>query len=284
MVGGGSHRTRVSGTLPKIVAYGLASFVSYSRIKARQHFPSDVFIGGMMGQMIAQDVYSRRHDPELGGGEWASLSALARAWESSGPQNLGSPYVPLDSWIYPALDRLAGLGLIDSAFSGMRPWTRRECMRQLNEAEEKGVDAGENTEAGKLVEALEREFRPESEALGDGSDGAGFRLESVLLAHGAHFRRAADGRLYVRADTVQRFWASVRRRMEHGERFFGLRDERSLGRVCARRDGNRARAFRRIRWRRDKSYRKSTYFRSWRRGRPKPSVRRLPLAWMLMSG
>ncbi len=133
----------------------------------------------MMGQMIGQDVYSRHHDPDLGGGTWQSFSDLARAWESGGPQNLGTPYVPLDSWIYPALDRLAGLGLIDSAFSSMRPWTRRECMRQLSEAEEKGVDAGENTEASKLVEALELELRPETEALGDGSDGAGFRLESV---------------------------------------------------------------------------------------------------------
>ncbi len=161
------------GPIPKILAYGLASFVSYERIKGKQHFPSDVFVGSMMGQMISQDIYSRRHDPELGGGEWQSFTALARAWESSGPQNLGTPYVPLDSWIYPALDRLAGLGLIDSAFSGMRPWTRRECMRQLIEAEEKGVDAGENTEAGKLIEVLEHEFRPETEALGDGSDGAG---------------------------------------------------------------------------------------------------------------
>ena len=168
------------GPIPKILAYGLASFVSYSRIRARQHFNSDVFIGGMMGQMIAQDVYSRHHDPELGGGEWQSLRAIARAWESGGPQNLGTPYVSLDSWIYPALYRLAGLGLIDSAFAGMRPWTRRECMRQLSEAEEKGADeAGSNSEASKLIEALEREFHSEAEALGDGTDGAGFRLESL---------------------------------------------------------------------------------------------------------
>jgi membrane-associated phospholipid phosphatase len=168
------------GLLPKIAAYGLASLVSYSRIRGRQHFPSDVFIGGMIGQTVAQDVFSRHHDPELGGGEWRSLSALAKAWESGGTQNLGSPYVPLDSWIYPALDRLAALGLIDSAFSGLRPWTRRECMRQLIEAEDKlgNVDAGSD-EASRLVEALQREFRSESEAVGDGSDGAGFRLESV---------------------------------------------------------------------------------------------------------
>jgi membrane-associated phospholipid phosphatase len=169
------------GLLPKIAAYGLATLVSYSRIRARQHFNSDVFIGGLMGQIISQDVYSRHHDPELGGGEWRSLSALARAWESSGPQNLGSPYVPLDSWVYPALDRLAGLGLVDSGFAGMRPWTRRECMRQVNEAGEKLGDAGagDDNEAGKLVEALEREFRSETEAVGDGSDGAAFRLESL---------------------------------------------------------------------------------------------------------
>jgi membrane-associated phospholipid phosphatase len=168
------------GPLPKIVAYGLASLVSYSRIRGRQHFNSDVFIGGMLGQMIAQDVYSRHYDPELGGGEWRSLSALAREWESAGPAYLGSAYVPLDSWVYPALDRLAGVGLVDSGFAGMRPWTRRECMRQLSEAEDKlGGGGSDSTEVTQLVEALEREFRPEAEATGDGSDGAAFRLESL---------------------------------------------------------------------------------------------------------
>jgi capsule assembly protein Wzi/PAP2 superfamily protein len=167
------------GPVPKILAYGLASLVSYARIKGKQHFPSDVFVGSMMGQMIAQDVYSRRHDPELGGGQWASFTALARAWESGGPQNLGTPYVPLDSWVYPALERLAGLGLIDSAFSGMRPWTRRECMRQVAEASEKLGDTGDASEASRLVDALEREFRAETEALGDGTDPVAFRLESL---------------------------------------------------------------------------------------------------------
>jgi hypothetical protein len=168
------------GLIPKILAYGLASFVSYSRIRAQQHFPSDVFAGSMMGQMIGQGVYSRHYDPTLGGGAWRSLSALAKDWESSGSQNLGTPYVPLDSWVYPALERLAALGWIDSGFAGMRPWTRRECMRQLAEAEDKlGGTGGDDPEAGPLVEALEREFRPEAEATGDGSDGGAFRLESL---------------------------------------------------------------------------------------------------------
>jgi membrane-associated phospholipid phosphatase len=189
------------GVLPKIAAYGLASLVSYSRIRGRQHFPSDVFIGQIMGQMIAQDIYSRRHDPELGGGEWRSLSALARGWESAGTQNLGTPYVPLDSWVYPALDRLAALGLVDSGFTGMRPWTRRECMRQVIEAEDRleNPDA-EDRESAKLISALAREFRVETEALGDGHDGAGFRLESLYsrtehisgmpLTDGFHFAQS----------------------------------------------------------------------------------------------
>jgi membrane-associated phospholipid phosphatase len=168
------------GPIPKILAYGLASFVSYSRIRAKQHFPSDVFIGSMMGQMIAQDVYSRHYDPTLGGGAWKSLSALSKELESGGTQNLGTPYVPLDSWVYPALERLAALGLIDSGFAGMRPWTRRECMRQLAEAEDKlGGTGADDSQAGRLVEALEREFHPEAEATGDGSDGGAFRLESL---------------------------------------------------------------------------------------------------------
>jgi len=166
------------GPFTKIMAYGLASLVSVSRVKAHQHFPSDVVVGSVIGNLVGQDIYSRHHDFNLGGSEWRSLSAIARGFESAGPQNLASPYVPLDSWVYPALDRLAGLGLIDSGFAGLRPWTRRECMRQLSEAEDK-LTGGENTEAQKLVDALEREFRSESEAKGDGDDGGAFRLESI---------------------------------------------------------------------------------------------------------
>src|SRR5437588_545345 len=166
------------GPFTKIMAYGLASLVSVSRVKAHQHFPSDVVVGSVIGNLVAQNIYSRHHDPDLGGAEWRSLSAIARGFESAGPQNLASPYVPLDSWIYPALDRLAGLGLIDSGFAGMRPWTRRECLRQLSEAEEK-LAGEDNNEAQKLVNALQREFHPEGEGTGDGDDRGTLRLESV---------------------------------------------------------------------------------------------------------
>ncbi len=166
------------GPLPKLLAYGLASLVSYSRIRAEQHFPADVFIGSILGSLVAQQIYSRHHDPELGGSEWRSIGELFREGRAA-PENRGSPYVPLDSWIYPALDRLAAFGLIDSAFAGDRPWTRRECARLVSESGElaAGTD-DDNSLAQNLITELEREFRPELQPT-DESDGGAFRLESL---------------------------------------------------------------------------------------------------------
>jgi len=47
----------------------------------------------------------------------------------------GSTNVPMDSWVYPALERLANVGLIPSQSILIRPWSRNECRRQLAEAE-----------------------------------------------------------------------------------------------------------------------------------------------------
>jgi hypothetical protein len=168
--------------LVKIMAYGLASLVDFSRVRSRQHFPSDVFVGSIMGNLIAQSVYSSHHDPGLGGEAWTSIGQVFRGDGTSSPANQGSPYVPLDSWIYPALDRLAAMGMIDSGFAGMLPWTRSECMRQLSEADEKLSDkGGGNREAQKLIDALQLEFRTEIEATSSGVPGETFRLESLYM-------------------------------------------------------------------------------------------------------
>ena len=167
------------GLFPRIAVYGLASLVSYSRIKGRQHFPSDVFIGGMIGQFIAQDVYTRHHDPGLGGAEWRSIGNIVRGDGDLSPANQGSPYVPLDSWIYPALSRLAALGFIDSAFAGRRPWTRLECARLLNEAADRaGGDPNLSSETDRIIEDLEREFAYESKSL-EGASNRQIRAESA---------------------------------------------------------------------------------------------------------
>ena len=164
------------GPLTKIFAYGLASLVDVSRLRAHQHFPSDVLVGSMIGNLVAQNIYSRHHDPELGGEAWRSISQIFRD-ESHSPANQGSPYVSLDSWIYPALDRLAAMGLIDSGFAGMKPWTRNECVRLLNEAGEHLGEGTSGSEAEKLYHLLETEFRSELEGANEGRPRA--QVESV---------------------------------------------------------------------------------------------------------
>ena len=168
------------GPLTKIFAYGLASLVDVSRLKARQHFPSDVLVGSVIGNLVAQNIYSRHHDPELGGEAWRSISQIFRGDGTHSPANQGSPYVPLDSWIYPALGRLAAMGLMDTGFAGMRPWTRKECARLLGEAEDKVGERGEaRPEVQNLLSALEKELGTETEAAGGGQNEGVFRVESL---------------------------------------------------------------------------------------------------------
>lgn len=164
------------GPIPKLLAYGLASFVSYARIRSRQHFNSDVFIGTMMGNMIGQEVYSRHYDPSLGGSEWQPLRNLLHVDQPS-PSNQGSPYVPLDSWVYEAFDRLAALGLVDSGFAGLRPWTRNECIRLMDEGLDH-VNGDASGEGSRLLIELQHEFQEDVNASDEGAS-ATFRVESL---------------------------------------------------------------------------------------------------------
>ena len=151
----------------------MAAAISSSRITAKQHFPSDVLIGSALGWFIGQEVYRHHHDPTLGGGEWETYAETHESGPGRRSNNVGSPYVELDSWIYPALDRLIGMGIIDSGFSGVRPWTRSECARMLEEASEKVRDASEDAE--RIYELLEVEFKEDL----DGGQPYRLNLESI---------------------------------------------------------------------------------------------------------
>ena len=48
------------------------------------------------------------------------------------PATIGSPYIPVDSWIYPAVWRLYGLGYVDTFYLNMRPWTRASLGHMLD--------------------------------------------------------------------------------------------------------------------------------------------------------
>jgi hypothetical protein len=80
------------------------------------------------------------------------------------PSLLDSPYIPVDSWVYPAIFRLYGLGYIDTVFLGMRPYTRSSVERMLEEAGARIEDADPGPaadEAQGIYEALNREVRPD---------------------------------------------------------------------------------------------------------------------------
>src|SRR6266478_3738880 len=145
------------GPLTSLFVYGLASAVSASRISGKQHFPSDVLVGSAIGWLEGMYVYRKHHDPRIGGGDWETYAESQENGEGN-TSKIGSPYVPLDSWIYPALNRLAALGYIDSAILGLRPWTRLECARLVSEAADHQVDGGDSSEGAKFYDSLAREF------------------------------------------------------------------------------------------------------------------------------
>ena len=95
--------------------------------------------------------------------------------------------VPLDSWIYPAFDRLTALGYTPSAMQGMRPWTRLECARLVEEAQQ-AVDADADAadpEVRQIVDRLALEF-----------------FYETTLLHGSPNRSAGLTNAYVRLTQI----------------------------------------------------------------------------------
>jgi membrane-associated phospholipid phosphatase len=189
------------GWLMQATVYGLASTVSVSRVLSEQHFPSDVLVGSVTGWLIGRYVYRAHHNYTLNpydapplprdyiaqntstGQSSSSLPAPQPPAQfgqppdpiahrppplfNPDPDTVGSTNVPMDSWIYPALERLASLGLIPTQNVGIRPWTRQECLRQLRQAQEIAdrqsiSDPGLVKEAQRLMTDLDRELATES--------------------------------------------------------------------------------------------------------------------------
>ncbi|HET7102170.1 MAG TPA: phosphatase PAP2 family protein, partial [Terriglobia bacterium] len=117
------------GPLTKLFAYGLASAISASRVTGQEHFPADVLVGSVLGYLVAQHVYHAHHNPKIWGASWRMPGRGGEEENDRRPENMGSPYVPLDSWVYPAIERLGAMGYVQTAMLGMRPWTRLECAR-----------------------------------------------------------------------------------------------------------------------------------------------------------
>ena len=67
-----------------------------------------------------------------------------------------SPYIPVDSWIYPAVLRLYSMGYVDVVSLNMRPWTRVSLSHMLDEVADRLNADGD--EQGVPVEAEAREI------------------------------------------------------------------------------------------------------------------------------
>jgi len=161
------------GPLTKLLAYGLASGITVSRVTSKEHFASDAFIGSALGWYFGRHVYRAHHDPQVGGTAWGASAPESGTSEGRSPIRRASSYVPLDSWIYPAMERLAAQGYVQTEMLGQRPWTRDECARLLEEAEGQiPRDGIYGNDAAELYGLLEEEFLPER----NGQAGSFFRL------------------------------------------------------------------------------------------------------------
>src|SRR5438270_1552469 len=69
-------------------------------------------------------------------------------------------YVPVDNWVYPALERLDGMGYLNTAFLGLRPWTRRSIQRMLEDIADNG-SIEQDPYAKEVLSSLQHEFGTE---------------------------------------------------------------------------------------------------------------------------
>ncbi len=89
----------------------------------------------------------------------------------------GSTYIPLDSWIYPAITRLYSLGYANTMYLAMRPYTRMS-LNHILEATHAEIMASNDEQAQGILVALEDYLH--DEPLEDGSSrGTVYGTESV---------------------------------------------------------------------------------------------------------
>ena len=193
----------------------------------------------------------------------------------------------MDSWIYPALDRLHSLGYLDSAFLGIRPWTRLSIAHMLEQSADRiDTDTG-NDEARSIYLAVLEEVQPDIDnatELNHPSAAAGERLHQSCA--GSAGRRCGTAFIWGRrsltitggrtraGSTTTRDSAGARRRDDSRSTIAASINMRRARRVTRRRwrrifprtsMASRSRAIRcRTRFRRDRS-RRRTMRGFWRR-------------------
>ena len=91
--------------------------------------------------------------------------------------------IPLDSWVYSALDKISALGLVNSSLQGTRPYARFEAGRQVEEALTAAQFQDVSPAIHALLNKLERELGDTLTDLREGSSAGLLKLREVQLKY-----------------------------------------------------------------------------------------------------
>ena len=152
-------------------------------------------------------------------------------------EGMSSAYIPLDSWIYPAVMRLYGLGYVDTVFLGIRPWTRLSVAHMLDQSADR-ITGGTSDEAIDIYTALEKDLQPDMRIPLDqkfGRGGLDSVYERVMGIGGTPLRDS-----FHLGQTDKRFWPPVCGRLQQLRRLERTRPLWHVLRLLPRRVAARA--------------------------------------------
>ena len=95
----------------------------------------------LAGLLLAHTSLCASGQPAERGGTGQPERDSSRTATVCEPSTQGSPYIPVDSWVYPAVLRLYSMGYIDNVYLGMRPWTRASLSHMLEDIDAQIEDA-----------------------------------------------------------------------------------------------------------------------------------------------
>lgn len=169
------------GPFTQGLVYGLAGGVSAARFAGQKHFATDLIVGSALGWYTGRQVFrshSRYSSADIR--KWGTFNKSEED-DIRDPKNMGSSYVPVDSWVYPAFDRLIAMGYVQDRTISVRPWTRLECARVLSEIHTRLEDdlKFEDNYTASMLRDLDAEFVPEARLRKGETPNVSSELESV---------------------------------------------------------------------------------------------------------